>query len=263
MLGARWYGGQGGPTGRTWTVQGPRGARAGGIPGRKARSVDGLVRPVIGLPQAAMDLALENGRKWRRLGLMGGTFDPIHVGHLVVAEEARERFGLDRVLFVPNRQPPHKQGRKVTAAEHRYVMCVLATADNPAFAVSRLEIDREGPSYTIDTIRALRAQLGPDVELYFITGADAVLEILTWRLPDAILGECHVVAAHRPGFDLARLEPVLGGDRARRVQAMALPALDISSTDIRLRVAEGRSVRYLTVPAVEGYLGKMGLYRAE
>lgn len=209
-----------------------------------------------------MDLALQNGQVWRRIGLMGGTFDPIHHGHLVVAEEARERFGLERVIFVPNRQPPHKKDYQVTDAEHRYNMCLLATADNPHFTVSREEIDRPGPSYTIDTIRAFRAQLGPETELYFITGADAVLEILTWRSPDAILSECHVVAAHRPGFDLSRLEPVLGRERAHKVQALAIPALDISSTDIRRRVAEGRSIRYLTPQAVEGYIHKMGLYVA-
>ncbi|MCD6352493.1 MAG: nicotinate-nucleotide adenylyltransferase [Armatimonadetes bacterium] len=209
-----------------------------------------------------MDLALDNGAKWSKVGLMGGTFDPIHLGHLVVAEEARERFGLDRVVFVPNGQPPHKEGRRITAAEHRYNMCLLATAENPFFTVSRTEIDRDGPCYTIDTLRLFRAQLGPEAEIYFITGADAVLDLPNWREPDAILSECHVVAAHRPGFDLACLVPALGEERARKVQEMALPALDISSTRIRARVAEGRSVRYLVPPAVEGYIAKMGLYRA-
>jgi nicotinate-nucleotide adenylyltransferase len=191
---------------------------------------------------------------------MGGTFDPVHYGHLLVAEEARERFGLDRVVFVPNNQPPHKRCFRTTDPEHRYNMCLLATANNPYFTVSREEINRGGVSYTIDTIRAFRAQLGPQVELYFITGADAVLEILTWRDPEAILSECHVVAAHRPGFDLGRLAPAIGHERAQKVQAMAIAALDISSTDIRSRIATGRSVRYLLPDSVQAYIRKSGIY---
>lgn len=192
---------------------------------------------------------------------MGGTFDPIHLGHLVVAEEARTRFELERVIFVPNRQPPHKKDYAVTDPEHRYAMCLLATASNPYFEVSREEIERPGPSYTIDTIRAFRARLGRNVELYFITGADAVLEIMTWREPQAILAEARVVAVHRPGFDLERLTAVMEKGQAAKILTMPMPGLEISSTDLRRRVAEGRSIRYLTPDAVANYIGKMGLYR--
>jgi len=196
-----------------------------------------------------------------RLGLMGGTFDPIHLGHLVVAEEAREQFRLDRVVFVPNRQPPHKKDYQVTEAEHRYAMCVLATASNPFFEVSREELERPGPSYTVDTIRAFRARVGPNTELYFITGADAVLEIMSWREPDVILGEAHLVAVHRPGFDLGRLAAVVGAERAARILTMPMPGIEISSTELRRRVAEGRSIRHLTADAVVDYINKMSLYR--
>lgn len=192
---------------------------------------------------------------------MGGTFDPIHLGHLVVAEEARARFELERVIFVPNRQPPHKKDYQVTDAEHRYAMCLLATASNPFFEVSREELERPGPSYTVDTLRAFRARLGADAELYFITGADAVLEIMTWREPEAILAEAHVVAVHRPGFDLSRLAAVVGAERAARIRTMPMPGLEISSTDLRRRVAEGKSIRHLTADAVVDYIYKMGLYR--
>ncbi len=198
-----------------------------------------------------------------KLGIMGGTFDPIHFGHLFVAEQARQRLGLDKVIFVPNGQPPHKKLYQVSDAEHRYAMCVLACADNPHFEVSRIEIDRPGPSYTIDTIREFRRAYGPHVELYFITGADAVLEILTWRQPDDILREAHVVAAHRPGFDLSRIDEVLGPERSSRVRAMAVPALDISSTDIRRRVAAGLSIRYLTPEPVRQYIYRHRLYSAQ
>jgi len=206
------------------------------------------------------DLALQNPEAWRRVGIMGGTFDPIHHGHLVVAEEARDRFQLDRVVFVPNGEPPHKKPYDVSDGGHRFNMCVLATGGNPYFAVSREEIERPGVSYTVDTLRAFRARLGPVVEMFFITGADAVLEIMTWHQPDVILGECQIVAAHRPGFDLSLLGQALGPDRMARVQALAIPAMDVSSTDLRHRVAEGRSIGYLTPDSVVDYISKMGLY---
>ncbi len=136
---------------------------------------------------------------------MGGTFDPIHYGHLIAAEEARYRFQLARVVFVPCGQPPHKKPYAVTPAEHRYAMTLLATASNPHFIVSRIEIDRPGPSYSVDTVRLLRQQL-PDAELFFITGADAVLEILTWKDSDELIGLCRFIAVTRPGYDLRQLE---------------------------------------------------------
>lgn len=206
------------------------------------------------------DLALQNHEAWRRVGIMGGTFDPIHHGHLVVAEEARDRFQLDRVVFVPNGEPPHKKPYSVSCGEHRFNMCVLGTGGNPYFAVSREEIGRPGVSYTADTLRTFRARLGPDVEMFFITGADAVLEIMTWYQPDAILEECQIVAAHRPGFDLSLLGQALGPDRMTRILALAIPAMDVSSTDLRRRVCEGRSLGYLTPDSVVDYISKMGLY---
>ena len=195
------------------------------------------------------------------IGLMGGTFDPIHYGHLLVAEQARQQYQLSEVIFVPNDIPPHKKDYEVSSAEHRYAMAVIATADNPYFRVSREEIDRPGPSYSIDTIRAFRQQLGPEVRLYFITGADAILDILTWRQPQDIVAECQLIAAHRPGFDLQQMAAVLGAELAKQVEMFTMPALDISSTVIRQRVMQGQSIRYLTVPSVVNYIHKAGLYQ--
>ncbi len=191
---------------------------------------------------------------------MGGTFDPIHHGHLFAAEEARVRFGLTRVIFVPCGDPPHKQGQEVTAAEHRYTMCALATVANPQFELSRVEVDRAGPSYTIDTLRWFREQLGPEPELYFITGADAILEIPAWREADAILREAQCMAVTRPGHDLAGLEDALGPERAAAVEVLDVPTLDISSTEIRERVRQGLPIRYLTPNPVAQYVAKASLY---
>ncbi|MEJ5186867.1 MAG: nicotinate-nucleotide adenylyltransferase [Candidatus Geothermincolales bacterium] len=202
-----------------------------------------------------------------RIGIMGGTFDPIHYGHLVTAEEARVQFGLDRVIFVPSGHPPHKEERKSLDPEYRYLMVVIATATNPYFTVSRMEIDRPGPSYTIDTVREIKRELGSGVELYFITGADAILEILTWKEPERVLEECVFIAATRPGYDLKRLEENLPeSEKARhrtrpRVLTMEIPALAISSTDIRRRVKEGRPIRYLVPEGVAEFIEKHGFYR--
>jgi nicotinate-nucleotide adenylyltransferase len=192
---------------------------------------------------------------------MGGTFDPIHHGHLAAAEEVADRYGIDRTLFVPNRQPPHKHGYEVSPPEDRYLMAVLATNSNPRFEVSRLELDREGPSYTIDTLRALRQTLEADTEIVFITGADAVLEILSWRESEAVLREGRIVAVHRPGYDLDQLSTALGPEARQRIEPLALRELDISSTDIRERVARGQSIRYLTPEPVLEYIVRRGLYR--
>jgi len=191
---------------------------------------------------------------------MGGTFDPVHHGHLFAAEEARARFELERVIFVPCGDPPHKRGMEVSAPEHRYIMCVLATAANPHFEVSRVEIDRQGPSYTIDTLRWFRERLGPDADLFFITGADAILEILTWREADAVLREARCIAVARPGHDLSSLPTALGADRAAAVQVLDVPTLDISSTEIRERVRTGLPIRYLTSTPVVQYIAKETLY---
>jgi len=199
----------------------------------------------------------------RRLAVMGGTFDPIHFAHLLIAEDVRRRFRLPRVLFMPSGSPPHKDGREVTPAEERYIMALLATADNPHFEVSRLEIDRPGPSYTIDTLRALKSGLGEGAQVYFVTGADAVLEILTWHQPDAILDEATLVAVHRPGFDLGRLDETLGAGRASKVTVIEAPMANISSTMIRELAARGESIRYLTPRPVIDYIHKHRLYRRD
>jgi nicotinate-nucleotide adenylyltransferase len=195
----------------------------------------------------------------RRVGVMGGTFDPIHHGHLVAAEEARWQFGLDRVVFVPTGQPWQKAAG-VSDAEDRYLMTVIATASNPAFSVSRLEIDSPGPTYTVDTLRRLRAEMDPDVRLFFVTGADAVLQILTWKDPDEVLALAELIAATRPGHDLADLAEKVPA-AAGRVHPMRIPALAISSTEIRARVAAGAPIQYLVPEGVARYIEKRGLYR--
>jgi nicotinate-nucleotide adenylyltransferase len=195
----------------------------------------------------------------RRLGVMGGTFDPIHYGHLVTAEEALVQFALDEVVFVPTGQPWMKQEREVSPAEDRYLMTVIATASNPRFRVSRIEVEREGPTYTVDTLKALGAE-NPDAELYFITGADAMREIFEWKDPDGVLSLAHFIAATRPGYDLARFE-AKDATRHPNVSVMHIPALAISSTDVRERVHEGRPIRYLVPEGVKSYVEKAALYR--
>jgi nicotinate-nucleotide adenylyltransferase len=194
-----------------------------------------------------------------RIGVIGGTFDPVHHGHLVAAEEARWQFGLDRVVFVPTGRPWQKPVG-VSPAEDRYRMTVLATASNPAFEVSRLEIDHPGPTYTVDTLRRLRAGQPRGTRLFFITGADAVLQILTWKEPDQVLALAEFIAATRPGFHLDQLVRQVPGATGR-VHPMEIPALAISSSDIRGRVARGAPVRYLVPEGVAGYIADHGLYR--
>lgn len=191
---------------------------------------------------------------------MGGTFDPIHYGHLVTAEEVRMRFGLEEVIFVPCGIPPHPKPYRVTAAEHRYLMVVLATAANPFFRASRLEIDRSGPSYTVDTLTAVKQEFGAESQLAFITGADAILEILSWREPDRLLALARFVAATRPGFNLEELRGKLTDEQLAAIDFVQVPGIEISSTEIRERVASGRPIRYLTPPATEAYIQKYGLY---
>jgi nicotinate-nucleotide adenylyltransferase len=197
----------------------------------------------------------------RRIGLMGGTFDPIHHGHLVAAEEARWQFDLEKVVFLPTGQPWQKPVG-VSPAEDRWQMTVIATASNPAFEVSRIEIDHPGPTYTVDTLRRLRAELGERTRLYFITGADAVLHILTWKDRDEVLGLAEFIAATRPGHDLARLGDLMPG-LSRRLHPMEIPMLAISSTQIRERVAHDAPIRYLVPDGVVRYVAEHGLYRSE
>lgn len=190
----------------------------------------------------------------RRVGIMGGTFDPIHLGHLVTAEQARADLGLTEVVFVPAGAPWQKS--EATSGEHRYLMTVLATAANPAFSVSRLEIDRGGPTYTVETLRAIR-KIRPDERLFFVTGADAILNILTWKDAEECLELAEFVAATRPGYDLTKLEAQ--GVR-KSVRLLDVPALAISSTDVRGRFESGRPVRYLIPREVEEFARKHGLY---
>jgi nicotinate-nucleotide adenylyltransferase len=194
-----------------------------------------------------------------KLGLMGGTFDPIHHGHLVAAEEARYALGLERVLFIPAGTPWQKESGPVTPADQRLEMTKLAIADNEFFEVSRVELDREGRTYTIETLQAVREQVAPGAELFFVTGADAILQILTWKDPEEALALATFVAVSRPGHDLHELEELGVSDRVVRLE---IPALAISSTDIRRRVAAGRPIRYLVPEQVRRYIEEQGLYRA-
>jgi nicotinate-nucleotide adenylyltransferase len=188
---------------------------------------------------------------------MGGTFDPIHHGHLVAASEVQAWFGLDEVVFVPTGQPWQKQARRVAPAEHRYLMTVIATASNPRFWVSRVDIDREGPTYTIDTLRDLTGQL-PDAELFFITGADALGDIFTWRDADELFELAHFVGCTRPGVSMDKT--ALTGIPHDRLTMVQVPALAISSTECRARLARGEPVWYLVPDGVVQYISKHDLY---
>ncbi|MFC5667332.1 nicotinate-nucleotide adenylyltransferase [Kitasatospora misakiensis] len=190
----------------------------------------------------------------RRLGVMGGTFDPIHHGHLVAASEVASAFHLDEVIFVPTGQPWQKIDHEVTPAEDRYLMTVIATAENPQFSVSRIDIDREGPTYTVDTLRDLHT-LHPDADLFFITGADALAQILSWRDSDELFSLAHFIGCTRPGHTLSDAGLPVGG-----VSLVEVPALAISSTDCRNRVAKGEPVWYLVPDGVVRYIDKRALY---
>jgi nicotinate-nucleotide adenylyltransferase len=191
----------------------------------------------------------------RRLGVMGGTFDPIHHGHLVAASEVQAQFGLDEVVFVPTGISWQKGERDVSPAEDRYLMTVIATASNPRFSTSRVDVDRRAPTVTVDTLTDLRTQF-PDQEMFFITGADALAQILSWKRVDELLELAHLVGVTRPGF---RLDGRHLPDRA--VSLVEVPALAISSTDCRQRVERGLPVWYLVPDGVVQYISKRGLYR--
>jgi len=187
---------------------------------------------------------------------MGGTFDPIHHGHLSAASEVATRFGLDEVVFVPTGTPWQKSEREVSAAEDRYLMTVIATASNPRFAVSRIEVDRPGPTYTIDTLRELHAAAS-DAELFFITGADALAQILGWHAADELFGLAHFIGVSRPGYEPADLSGFPDG----AVTLLEVPALAISSSDCRVRVHRGDPLWYLVPDGVVQYVEKRHLYR--
>lgn len=199
-----------------------------------------------------------------RIGIIGGTFDPIHIGHLIIAEESRIRLGLDKVIFIPAGAPPHKPDSPISDAEDRYNMTVLATRDNPHFEVSRMELERSGPSYTVDTIAELRREYGDEADLYFIMGADSVLDILLWYEPGKLLSMCKVVAAARPGYDTTEARRKLPREYLERIVFLHdSPEVSVSSTELRDRVASGIPIRYLVTPDVEDYIRENRLYRAK
>jgi nicotinate-nucleotide adenylyltransferase len=196
------------------------------------------------------------------IGIMGGTFDPIHVGHLAVAEEAREALGLDRVLFIPAGQPPHKLPAVVTPVEHRVAMVELAIADNPAFELSLVEVDRQGPSFTVDTVEAL-ARDHPDGVLHLIVSAETFAELPTWHEPERLFAAARMAVVPREGYpapDPAWLADAFPG-REDRVDYLEGPRLGLSSTALRARVAAGRSIRYLVPATVAAYIAEHQLYR--
>ncbi|MDO4560263.1 MAG: nicotinate-nucleotide adenylyltransferase [bacterium] len=197
----------------------------------------------------------------RRIGIMGGTFDPIHNGHLLAADEAHAAFGLSEVIFVPTGQPPHKAAQRVTSAEDRYMMTELATVGCPYFKVSRVEIDRAGSSYTIDTLRTLRAMPAyAGVQFYFITGLDAVMDIVSWKNPEEIMEMCKFVAVSRYGYTHKRMEE-LPRELRSRIIPLEIPLLAISSTELRERIKTDRSIRFMVPSAVEQFIRKKSLYK--
>ena len=225
----------------------------------------------------------------RRLGILGGTFDPPHLGHLLLAETIREDFDLEEVRFIPSNEPPHKSRADLSAATHRYAMVVAATLHNPAFSPSSLEVNRPGKSYSVDTVRALREEIGPDTEICFVTGLDAFLEILTWKDYEELLDSCHFIVVSRPSASFERVMDVLperfherivdvrrgrapdspaqivvpeGAEAASRLRIYLSDAvnLDVSGTEIRSRARGGLSIRYRVTPEVERYIKAQDLY---
>ena len=194
----------------------------------------------------------------RRIGVLGGTFDPIHVGHLVAAAEALHRFRLDRVMFVPTGQPWQK--RSYTDQEDRYLMTALGTSSNPRFAASRIELDRRGPTYTVDTMQALRDFHGPGVELFFILGADAALNLGTWARVEGLADLTEIIAATRSGFSLDGLRREPGWPR---IHEMRIPNVEISSSELRARVRRGAPIDFLVPAPVVAYIREHGLYAGE
>ena len=196
------------------------------------------------------------------VGIFGGTFDPIHLGHLLTAEAVRDEFGLDKVIFIPAAQPPHKQDQFVTEAHHRLAMTTLATCSNPHFMVSDIELHRDGPSYSRDTLAVLSKLYGSDTEFYFIVGADSLQDLHTWSRPEELLQLCHLIGASRPKVpvDLAEIQSRFGRLGKEKIHVVTTPEIEISSTDIRERLLQGDSIKYLVPEAVEQYIYKEKLY---
>ncbi len=198
----------------------------------------------------------------QRIGLFGGTFDPIHIGHLILAEEARAQLALNCVYFIPAAAPPHKQHRQLSPAEDRVRMAELATAEADYFRVSRVDVDRPGPHYTAETIQLMRQQVGPAAQLFFLMGLDSLRDLPTWREPAWLLEHCTLVVLNRPGVevDWSHLEAALPGLR-NRVLLLEMPPLEIASHLLQARVRSGKPIRHQTPRAVEAYIHKHGLYR--
>lgn len=192
-----------------------------------------------------------------KIAIMGGTFNPIHYAHLVSAEQVRDGLGYDKILFVPAARPPHKVQPDIVSAEHRYQMVKLATADNPYFEVSRIELDRAGPSYTIQTIKTLRHLYGESTELAWIIGADSLIEYKIWRDFDEVLKQCTLIATTRPNYDLE----LVPSEIRDRVITYRITSFDMSATEIRNRIRKNTSVRYLVPEAVAAYIDQYQLYR--
>lgn len=197
----------------------------------------------------------------QRIGVIGGTFDPIHYGHLAAAEEARVRVNLEKVLFVVALLPPHKLDEDVTPVEHRLAMVRLGIASNPHFEISLVDVDRPGPSFTVDTISMLQEQWGPDTELFFVMGLDSLVEVPTWHQPERLIRLCHLVAVSRPRFevDMRQLEASAPGISSR-VEIIDMPEVDISSSDLQRRVKEGLPIKYQVPEEVERYIIEHRLY---
>jgi nicotinate-nucleotide adenylyltransferase len=196
-----------------------------------------------------------------RIAILGGTFDPIHLGHLILAEEARDQLGLSAVYFVPAGNPPHKQDRRLVPAADRLALIELAIADNPAFYASRVDVDRPGPHYTIDMVHIFQRELPPGGQLFFLMGYDSLAELPTWHQPAQLVSACHLVALtrHNVPLDWAALEAALPGI-GQRVTLLDMPELEISSHDVQQRLRNGRSIRYLVPDAVCSYIQQHGLY---
>jgi nicotinate-nucleotide adenylyltransferase len=199
-----------------------------------------------------------------KIGVLGGTFDPPHNGHLLIAREAQTQLGLTQVLFAPTRQPPHKNTAEHTAIEHRLEMVRLAIAPYPQFVLSRVDIDRPGPTYTVDTMRLLREQFGKQVELFFIMGMDSLVNIWTWRTPEQLIRVCKLAVFQRPGFaaNLDKLEQKVSGLR-ERVIFLQSSALDIAASDLQKRVRAGQSITHLVPETVERYITENRLYQKD
>ena len=197
-----------------------------------------------------------------KIGIMGGTFDPIHLGHLATAEAVRESFTLDEILFIPAARPPHKRGRNVTDEKHRLAMTILATRSNKFFKVSDMELKRTGLSYTLDTMNELYKTFGNSTELFFIIGADSLADLSKWHEARELVEKCHFIATTRQGVDVdfSAVENYFGAIAKEHIHRVTTPGLEISSTDIREKIRRGRSIKYLVPEAVEEYILKEELY---